>query len=44
MYVAFSKKSKCVALQAGFAAAIKTAADGGQVRQLLDVASKSASR
>jgi polar amino acid transport system substrate-binding protein len=44
MYVAFSKKSKCGALQAGFAAAIKTAADGGQVRQLLDVASKSASR
>lgn len=44
MYVAFSKKSKCGALQASFAAAIKTAADGGQVRQLLDVATKNASR
>jgi polar amino acid transport system substrate-binding protein len=35
MYVAFSKKSKCGALRAGFAAEIKAAVDSGQVRQLL---------
>jgi polar amino acid transport system substrate-binding protein len=44
MYVAFSKKSKCgEALRAGFAAEIKTTAGSRQVRQLLDVASQSAS-
>ena len=43
MYVAFSKKSKCGALQAAFAGAIKTAADDGQVRQLLQAANKAPS-
>ena len=38
MYVAFSKKSKCGALRAGFAAEIKTAVDNGTVRRLLEAA------
>ncbi|MGZ5803791.1 MAG: substrate-binding periplasmic protein [Xanthobacteraceae bacterium] len=41
MYVAFSKKSKCGALRAGFAAEIKTAVDNGTVRRLMDAANKS---
>lgn len=36
MYVAFSKKSKCNALQAGFATGIKTAVDDGTVKRLLE--------
>jgi polar amino acid transport system substrate-binding protein len=45
MYVAFSKQSKCDAmLRAGFAAGIKSAVDSGAVRQLLDAATRSASR
>ena len=38
MYVAFSKKSKCGALRAGFAAEIKAAVDNGTVRKLLEAA------
>ena len=38
MYVAFSKKSKCGALRAGFADEIKTAVDDGTVRRLLGAA------
>ena len=41
MYVAFSKRSKCAALKAGFAADIKTAVDNGTVRRLLEAADKS---
>lgn len=37
MYVAFSKKSKCAGLKAGFGAEIKRAVDGGAVRRLLEV-------
>jgi polar amino acid transport system substrate-binding protein len=44
MYVAFSKTSKCGALQPGFAAGIKTAVDDGAVRRLLDDASKAAAQ
>ena len=44
MYVAFSKKSKCDALPAGFAAAIKAAVDSGTVAKLLEAAEKSAGR
>ena len=44
MYVAFSKKSKCAALQARFAADIKTAVDNGTVRQLLETVDKSPGR
>ena len=44
MYVAFSKKSKCGALQAGFATEIKAAVDSGKVRELLNAAGQSASR
>lgn len=40
MYVAFSKQSKCGALQAAFAAEIKRAVDGGKVRGLLEAAEK----
>ena len=40
MYVAFSKRSKCGALQAGFAAEIKKAVDSGKVRELLAAADK----
>ncbi len=38
MYVAFSKRSKCGALRSGFSAGIKTAVDGGAMRQLLEAA------
>ena len=39
MFVAFSKKSKCLgALKAGFAKALKTQVDGGKVNELLDAA------
>ncbi len=38
MYVAFSKRSKCTALRAGFATEIKTAVDNGTVRKLLEAA------
>ena len=41
MYVAFSKQSKCGALGTGFSAGIRTAVDGGAVRQLLEAADKS---
>jgi polar amino acid transport system substrate-binding protein len=41
MYVAFSKRSKCGALRAGFSADIRTAVDGGAMRQLLEAADKS---
>ena len=44
MYVAFSKKSKCGALQAGFSSGIRTAIDGGAMRQLLEAADKSLGR
>lgn len=40
MYVAFSKRSKCTALRAGFAPAIETAVDNGTVRDLLEAAAK----
>jgi polar amino acid transport system substrate-binding protein len=40
MYIAFSKRSKCAALQAGFATEIKTAVDNGTVRALLEAAEK----
>jgi hypothetical protein len=40
MYVAFSKRSKCGALRAGFGAAIKDAVEGGMVRELLEAAGK----
>jgi polar amino acid transport system substrate-binding protein len=40
MFVAFSKKSKCLpALKDGFAKALKAAVDGGKVIELLDAAS-----
>ena len=42
MYVAFSKRSKCGALRAGFADEIKTAVDNGTVRRLLEAADKGA--
>ncbi len=42
MYVAFSKKSKCGALRAGFADEIQTAVDNGTVRKLLEAADESA--
>ena len=38
MYVAFSKKSSCGALQTGFAEAIQTAVDDGTVQDLLEAA------
>lgn len=41
MYVAFSKKSKCGALRTGFSAGIRTAVDGGTMRELLETADKS---
>jgi polar amino acid transport system substrate-binding protein len=41
MYVAFSKQSKCGALRTGFSAGIRTAVDGGAMRQLLEAADKS---
>ena len=41
MYVAFSKKSKCGALRTGFSDGIRTAVDGGTVRELLEAADKS---
>jgi polar amino acid transport system substrate-binding protein len=41
MYVAFSKQSKCGALQTGFSAGIRTSVDGGAMRQLLEAADKS---
>lgn len=42
MYVAFSKRSKCDAtLRTGFAADIKAAVDSGEVRKLLEAATKS---
>jgi polar amino acid transport system substrate-binding protein len=41
MYVAFSKRSKCAALQTGFSAGIKSAVDGGAMRQLLEASGKS---
>jgi polar amino acid transport system substrate-binding protein len=44
MYVAFSKRSKCAALRAGFATQIKTAVDNGTVRQLLAAAEKTQGR
>jgi polar amino acid transport system substrate-binding protein len=44
MYVAFSKRSKCGALRAGFGAEIKAAVDGGKVRGLLEAADKKAGR
>jgi polar amino acid transport system substrate-binding protein len=40
MYVAFSKRSKCGALQAGFSAGIRAAVDDGTMRQLLEAADK----
>ncbi len=40
MYVAFSKRSKCEALQAGFAAGIKAAVDDGAVKRLLEAANE----
>jgi polar amino acid transport system substrate-binding protein len=40
MYVAFSKKSKCGALRAGFGAEIMKAVDGGKVKKLLGAAEK----
>jgi polar amino acid transport system substrate-binding protein len=40
MYVAFSKQSKCGALQTGFSAGIKSAVDDGAVRQVLEAADK----
>ena len=40
MYVAMSKQSKCGALRAGFAKAIKAAVDDGTVRRLLDAATE----
>jgi len=40
MYVAFSRRSKCAALRASFAAEIKTAVDNGTVRALLEAAEK----
>ncbi len=42
MYVAFSKKSECGALRAGFAEEIQTAVDNGTVRHLLEVENSSA--
>ena len=42
MYVAFSKRSKCGALRAGFAADIKAAVDNGTVEKLLATAVKRA--
>ena len=44
MYVAFSKRSPCSALQRSFAAQIKAAVDNGTVTQLLKAAEKSAAR
>ena len=44
MYVAFSKRSKCGALQAGFSAAINKAVGDGTVAKLLAAAEKSAGR
>ena len=41
MYVAFSKLSRCGALRTGFSAGIRTAVDGGAMRQLLEAADKS---
>ena len=41
MYVAFSKRSKCGALRAGFAKEITKAVDDGTVRRLLEAADKS---
>lgn len=40
MYVAFSKRSKCGALQAGFSSGIKMAVDSGAMRRLLETADK----
>jgi polar amino acid transport system substrate-binding protein len=40
MYVAFAKQSRCGALRAGFSAGIRTAVDGGAMRQLLQAADK----
>jgi polar amino acid transport system substrate-binding protein len=40
MYVAFSKRSKCAGLKAGFGAEIRRAVDGGKVRELLEAAEK----
>ena len=40
MYVAFSKQSKCGALQPGFSSGIKAAVADGTVRRLLDEANK----
>ena len=42
MYVAFSKRSKCGALRAGFAADIKAAVNNGTVEKLLATAEKRA--
>ena len=42
MYVAFSKKSKCGALRAGFADEIQSAVDDGTVRRLLGAAGEGA--
>jgi polar amino acid transport system substrate-binding protein len=44
MYVAFSKRSKCAALRAGFGAEIKAAVGDGAVVKLLEAAEKSAGR
>jgi len=41
MYVAFSKQSKCGALRTGVSAGIRTAVDGGAMRQLLEAADRS---
>jgi polar amino acid transport system substrate-binding protein len=38
MYVAFSRRSKCAALRAGFATEIEAAVDNGTVRKLLEAA------
>ncbi|MEI7703084.1 MAG: transporter substrate-binding domain-containing protein [Deltaproteobacteria bacterium] len=44
MYVAFSKKSKCLgALKEGFAKGLKSAVDGGRARELIQIAEDSLS-